>query len=176
MTPGADVRSIDGLIDWRVAVQNFRKEGEDVLGMISLEVQRAHDYMDDQLTFWKKESRKLEEDVIIAKAELARREMPDFSGRIPDCSVQEEALREAKQRHEFALDQIDTIRKLIVKVPREIRESYESVARRFGNFLEMELTQAISELSKQIMALEAYFALQAETVAPPRTSSELNKE
>ncbi len=96
MNGSASVHSLQALYDWHAALCIFRTEAVESLSGIALEIQRADSWLDDQLRHWQNEVRDAEEDVVRYKTELSNRKFPDFSGRIPDCSVQEEALWKAE--------------------------------------------------------------------------------
>ena len=147
MTPGADVQAFDALQDWHNALCVFRTEASESLGSISLEIRRAFDWIDEETKSWLREKRSAEDDLVQAKAELSQRKTPNFDGRIPDTSVQEENLARAKARLRFAEEQVDICRKWNVKLPKLINEAYEGVGRRLGNFLDAELAVAIADLS-----------------------------
>jgi hypothetical protein len=168
MTPGADVQAIDALQDWHNALCVFRTEATESLSSIAMEIRRAFDWIEDEERAWKQELRQAEEDLVRAKAELAQRRTPDYSGRIPDTSVQEENLARAKSRARFAEDQIDVCRKWTQKLPKMISEEYEGTARRLSNFLDSDLASAIAKLSVRIDRLHAYTGVQpANAPAPP---------
>ncbi len=166
MNPGADVHAIDALQDWHNALVVFRTEAIESLGSIALEIRRASQWIDEEAAAWKHEKRQAEDDVIRAKAELAQRKTPDYSGRIPDTSVQEENLARAKARLEFAEDQIVICRKWAIQLPKMINEEYEGPARRLMNFLEAELPPAIAHLGIQIDRLHAYLAVEPASPGP----------
>lgn len=166
MNPGADVQAIDALQDWHNAVALFRDEALDALASINMEVRRAFDWIDAEGKAWHQEARQAEQDVVQAKAELAHRKTPNFDGRIPDASVQEENLARAKARLRFAEDQVDLCRKWAVRLPKMVSEEYEGPARRLGNFLEADLPVAIAHLAARIEALHRYTQV-APVAAPP---------
>ena len=120
MFGAADVKSFDGLVDWHAALATFRHDALECIASIELEVRKSSDYLDDQLRYWRDAVRDCEEDVIQCKYDLNRRQMPDFTGRIPDCSVQEEALRKAERRLAYAEDQVKVVRKWMTILPREL--------------------------------------------------------
>src|SRR5258708_39755380 len=101
MEGSADVHSIEALRDWHAALCVFRAEAMEALASVALEIQRADAWLDDQLRYWQREVRDCEEGVVRAKTELANRRFPDYSGRIPDCSVQEENLWKAESRLDY---------------------------------------------------------------------------
>lgn len=159
MNPGADVHAIDALQDWHNALCVFRAEAVESLGSISLEIRRAFEWIDEELNAWKREVKEAQDDLLRAKAELAQRKTPDYSGRVPDTSVQEENLARAKNRMRFAEDQIEVCRKWAMRLPKMISEEYEGPARRLMNFLEGELPATIAQLGNQIDRLHAYLAI-----------------
>ena len=69
-----------------------------------------------------------EEDVVQAKAKLAQRKTPNFDGRIPDTSVQEEDVARAKDRLGLAEEQVEVCRKWAVRLPKMVSEEYEGPA------------------------------------------------
>jgi hypothetical protein len=162
MSPGADVQAIDALQDWHNALCVFRTDAAESLSSIALEIRRSFDWIDEEAKSWHRERREAEEGVVRAKAELAQRQTPDFNGRIPDSSVQEENLARAKARLRFAEDQVDVCRKWAVRLPKLINEAYDGPGRRLGNFLDGELAAAIADLSARIDRLHAYTGVQGE--------------
>jgi hypothetical protein len=167
MTPGADVQAITVLEDWHTALTNFRTEGMESISMVALEIRRAFDWIDEQANSWRTEAREAEDDVVQAKAELNQRKTPDFSGRIPDTSVQEENLARAKARLEFARDQMDVCHSWSVKLPKMISEEYEGAARRLSNFLEIDVPVGLAHLAARINSLYEYTAIKPADVPPP---------
>jgi|SRR5262245_2457734 len=169
MGPGADVRAIDALQDWHNALCVFRTEALEALGSISMEVRRAFDWIDEEAKGWRGEARQAEDDVVRAKSELAQRKSPDFSGRVPDTSVQEENLARAKARLRFAEDQIEVCRKWATRLPKMVNEEYEGASRRLGTFIDVEVAAAIADLNTRINTLHAYTDIKpvAQEAPPP---------
>ena len=159
MSPGADVQAIEALEDWHNALCLFRDEALDALSSIALEVRRAFDWIEDEAKAWHRETREADEEVVRAKAELAHRKTRDFSGRIPDTSVQEENLARAKARLRFAEDQMEVCRKWAARLPKMVSEEYEGTARRLGTFLDTDLPAAIARLNSRIESLHRYTAV-----------------
>jgi hypothetical protein len=165
--PAADVRSIEGLRDWHAALCQFRTEALDALAACDLEIRRAADWLADQRDNWRQAMREAEEEVSQAKAELAQRRFPDFSGRMPDTSVQEKALRAAEAKRDFAEEQADRCRRWLQRLPHAVSESYEGPARQLANLLEGDLPRGLALLERRIDALEAYASLQAPAAPRP---------
>lgn len=172
MNGSASVHSLEALYDWHAALCIFRTEALESLASIALEIQRADNWLDDQLRGWQREVRDADEQVLRCKTELANRKFVDSSGRMPDCSVQEEALDRAEKRLEHAREQIEVVRQWYYRLPKMINEEYEGPARRITNFLEAEVPRGLATLNSQITSLEAYLNLKSEQlpkapIAPP---------
>lgn len=167
MSQQAAVNSIDLLQEWHNALCVFRGEAMESLASVALEIQRIDFWLDEQLNGWQREARDAEEDVVRYKAELANRKFPDFSGRIPDCSLQEENLRRAERRLEFAREQITIVRRWYTRMPKMVEEAYSGPARHLTSFLEADLPRALAQLKEQIRSLDAYVNLRQEQVAKP---------
>ena len=172
MNPGADVQAIDALQDWHDSLCLFRDESSEALGSIALEIRRAFDWIAQEAKEWHHEMRVAEDFVVQAKAELAQRQTPNFSGRIPDTSVQEAALARAKARLRHAEDQIEVCRRWTNRLPKMVNEEYEGPARRLGNFLDGELPAAIAHLNAQIESLHLYTQVKPTSAPTPPPTPE----
>ena len=140
----ADVKSIAALADWKVDLVNFRVDGYESLASVKMEVQKAYSYLDDMEGMWKRQMREAEEDLVQAKAELSRRELPDFSGKIPDTTLHKKAVQKCRARAEYCADQMDVCRRWRTRLPRMVSEEVEGPARRFENFLDADLIRGIA--------------------------------
>src|SRR5438445_7546515 len=98
MQKAARVLSVEALEEFRAALDHFVEIGKDALGANDMEVQRAAGWLDEQLKHWQKELRVRQEELIVAKNNLRRRQMIKFNGRPPDCTEQEEAFEKAQRR------------------------------------------------------------------------------
>src|SRR5262245_19563241 len=166
MNPSANVRAVEALQDWHATLATFRTEAQEALAACELEIRRAFDWVADTRQHWKQAARDAEEEVVQAKAELASRRFPDFSGRMPDTSEQEKALRRAVAKKEFAERQVEVCRRWLTKLPAAVAETYEGPARKLAATLEAELPRGLAVLERLIAALEAYLQ-----IAPSSPSS-----
>jgi hypothetical protein len=169
MNGSASVNSLEALRDWYAALCVFRTEAMESLASISLEIQRADNWLDEQLRTWQQAARDAEEDVVRYKAELSNRRHVNFAGRVPDCTVQEENLQNAENQLEYARDQIEVVRRWFHRMPKMVDEDYTGPARRLMNLLEGDLPRGLAVLNGQIASLEAYLNIRAEQIpqAPP---------
>ena len=168
MNDGAGVQSLDALQDWQAALTIFRTEGLDALASVTSELNRLEGWLSEKLQFWHHKVRDYEEEVAQAKNELRNRSFPDWSGRIPDTTVQEENLRDAERRLDFARDQIQVVRRWIHRLPAEITEIYEGAGRHLSNFLDGEVPRGLAMLSRAMDAIEKYLQVLPESAPPPR--------
>ena len=172
MDGAADVHSVEALLEWHAALCVFQAETQEALASVALEIQRSDAWLDERLHDWQREARAAEEEVVRCKAELANRRTPDYSGRTPDCSVQEENLWAAKRRLEIAHDQMEVVRRWYHRLPKLINEAYDGPARRLSSMMEADLPRGLAMLKNQIRSLEAYLNLHPEQVpAPPPAPS-----
>ena len=171
MADSADVRSIDAVRDWHAALAAYGENLTEALAGVQMEIRRGFDWLHEQLVLWQRAVRECEEEVVQAKAELAARKFPDWSGREPDTTVQEKNLRQAKARLEHAEDQVQKVRAWIGRLPKAVDEAYSGPARRLGNFLEVELPKGLAVLDRRVAALESYAGLRPDYAPAPAASS-----
>lgn len=171
MTGPAVVQSIELLEDWHAGLTVFRAEALEALASIALEIQRVDFWLEEKMRGWQREARDAEELVVRCKAELANRSFPDHSGRIPDCSLQEENLWKAETRLERAREQIDVVHRWFTRMPKMVEEAAGAQSRHLLNFLEGELPRALALLKERIRSLDAYVNLQPQQVAAPKLPS-----
>jgi hypothetical protein len=167
----ADVRSIDAVRDWHATLTGFGESLGEAAAGVQMEIRRGYEWLEEQKALWQKAIRDCEEEVVQAKAELNARKFPDYSGRMPDTTVQEKNLRKAKARLEHAQDQVERCRAWIGRLPKMIEELYDGPARRMINFLEADLPVALAHLGRRIAALESYAGLRADYAPTPSTNT-----
>ena len=156
MNTGADVRSLEALQEWYANLTGFGAEAKEALGAVTQQVHRAVPYLEDQIQTWGGRARVAWDEVVRAKAELNNRRQPNFDGRIPDCTVQERALRRAEAKLAFCQRQQEVARRWLTQLPRMIGETYDGPSRRLVAFLEGDLPKALAELDRKLDALERY--------------------
>lgn len=161
MNAGAGVTSFAALQDWYAALTGFRSDALDALTGLSLALQHAAAWLEEQEKYWQRRIRKCEEEVTQAKAELTNRRYTDFSGHIPDTTVQEKNLRRAQARLQDAEDRLAAVRRWMLRLPREINAVYNGPTGHLSLFLDSELPAGLALLARQLTALEQYANLQA---------------
>jgi hypothetical protein len=173
MNAGAGVTSFAVLHDWYAALAEFRAKAQDALTELSLSLQRATPWLEEQQLYWQRQIRACEEAVTQAKTELTNRRYTDFSGNTPDCTVQEKNLRRAQAKLQAAEDRLDAVRAWMIRLPREICATYDGPTRRLALFLDADLPSGLALLACQLTALEKYANAQADSgVAPAAPSAQ----
>lgn len=172
MSAGARVFSVEVLEELRLAVLSFGAEANKALDSVAGEIRRTEAWLEDQHSFWKAEIRQSEEELALAKEELARRKMMKVGGRPLDCTEQEKAWLRAKTALEHAQEKAQITRCWLRDLPDELTE-YEGPARTLRHALEADLPRACALLEQKRAALEAYLRLAApeSPAAPARTET-----
>lgn len=171
MSNGADVRSIDAVIEWRADLTNYGDLLAEAMAGVDLEIRRAADWLEEQLAKWRKAIRDCEDEVVRAKAELSQRKFPTWDGREPDCTVQEKNLRLAKARLEHAEEKVETCRRWIGRLPKMIDEMFTGPSRRLKSMLEADIPNALAELARRIASLESYAGLRPDYAPGPSATA-----
>ena len=156
----ARVRSVDALVDLKAAFCTFTAEAKEALSSLDLEIRQFEDWLGCQLTFWKHAVKQCEEDVFLAKQELAQRKMMRFHDREPDTTEQEKTLRLAKERLEFAEEKVEITKRWQRLYPEAMIE-YRGPSNQLMSILEADLPKADAILQSKIAALEAYVQIAA---------------
>ena len=158
MNAGAGVTSLAVLHDWYAALAEFRTEAQDALTALSLALQRAKAWLGEQQQVWQRQIRACEEEITQAQTELRTRQIPNSFGDTVDCTVQEKNLRRAKARLEEAEDRLAAVRRWMLRLPREICDSYAGPVGQLAAFLDGDLPSGLALLTRQLTALEQYAA------------------
>lgn len=173
MNASANVTSIESLGQLRAALCSFGEKAAEAVLAADAEIQRTVDWLDDQLSYWKREVRRWEDEVFRARTELSRRRMLRIGDRPPDCSEQEEALERARAALAHAEEQVEVTRRW-QRLWHEAVTEYRGPVGQFKGLLEGELPRAIALLERKSETLDAYIAVGAPlTPAPlPRAGGE----
>jgi hypothetical protein len=169
MSQSAHVTSIAAIKEFRVALCRFGLDVREALCATELEIRRFHDWLEDQLKYWRSEIRRREEEVVRAKGELVQRKYARADGR--GYTEQEKALEEATARLLHAQEKLKKVREWIHTLPQALIE-YEGPARQLRGMVEAELTHALAVLDRKTEALEAYVSLTASPAAEQPTAAQ----
>jgi hypothetical protein len=167
MAEKSRVHSIDAVRDVRGALVEFGEEAAGALGSAEMEIRRTQAWLDhEQEQFWKGQIRARQEEVALARSELARKRLRDSPDFPVDLEEEKKRLRRAQGRLEEAEEKLEAVRRWRAIVQKAVLE-YEGIARQLANLLELDVPRAVGSLDKMIESLEAYVSL-----APPTSGAE----
>jgi hypothetical protein len=161
MHQAARVLSVEALEEFRAALDHFVEVAKDALGANDMEVQRAAAWLGEQLKHWQKELRVRQEELIVAKNNLKRRQLIKFNGRPPDCTEQEAAFELARRRVREAEEKLANCKRWVPLLQRET-DQYIGHVRPLAGVLEVDLPRFSGNFKQRIAALHAYVQM-----APP---------
>ena len=166
---GADVRFIPVLREWLASLTAYRGDADEAMSAARMEARRGEEWLHTQLGIWQKAVRDREEDVHQAKMELSAKKVPGPTGRMPDTTLEEKALRRARVRLEHAEEKVRVCRAWLSRLPKLIDEMFAAPAHRLQTFLDTEFSHAQSVLLRQAEALERYAELKADFSSAPKS-------
>jgi hypothetical protein len=162
MSSQADVRSIDALKDFRVALALYEEDTLAALGAVEAEVRRTSQWLlQDRPLYWQEQIKRRREQVTAAKSEVFRRQLqkkPDYS---PSMSEPMEILRRAEASLQDAEKRLSMVRKWQPLFQQAVLEYHGSI-QRIKELAAVDVPRAVNLLSRLIDALEAYLQ-----VVPP---------
>jgi hypothetical protein len=162
MSSQADVRSIDALKDFRVALALYGEDTLAALGAVELEVRRTVYWIEqDRPFYWQEQIKKRREEVATARAELFRRQLQKTPEHHPSMVEQKDSLRKAIAGLEDAEKRLMLTRKWQPLLRQAILEYHGSIQRIKG-MAATDVPSAVNLLTRIIDSLEAYLR-----VAPP---------
>jgi hypothetical protein len=160
----ANVRSTDAIKDFRLNLINFAEEARNALSSTEMEIRQVRNWLErDQLTYWRGQVKKCNEQVSIARTELHRRQLSQSNSDAVSDTDQKEALREAQRRLREAEEMVEKIKRWIPVLEHAVAE-YHSQSQPLGDRLAGGFVATVNMLDRTIMTLESYLAM-----APPTT-------
>ena len=173
MSDIANVRSLDAVREFRVAVLKFAEEAVAGVQMLKQQSQRALEWIDQERpSFWRNETRKRFDGVAQARSHLAQRQLISATDRRPACIEEKQALQIAKRKLDHAVGMNEVLRHWNVQVHRATDEYAIRVAR-LDRILNHDVPRLVGLLERMITALEAYAT--SETQPAHGTASENNE-
>ncbi len=170
MSQSARVESLDALKEFRADLVTFGVDAQEALAAADLEIQRTLDGLEQQLKLWQAELRRRQDELLRAKAQLSQKQWGAREPRAAGTTEAEMAVRKAQERVREAEAKIETVKRWLMHLPREIAE-YQGPVRRLGGWLESELKQGVALLERRVASLEAYLT----PAAPPAESPSPNE-
>lgn len=169
MSTQADVRSIDGLKELRVALALFSEDAAAALGAVDSEVRRTLYWLrHDRRDYWQGQIKRRREAVASARAEVFRRNLGKTPDNAPSMSEPKELLRRAEAGLREAEARAALVKKWEPELSRAALE-YRAGTRRIRSIASGDVVRATALLGKLIDAIEGYLrvALPTGSGTPP---------
>jgi hypothetical protein len=158
MSDSARVLDVDTLDAFRQALTEYADAARIALESVDGDVRRARQWLDEQLQFWKAEVRHGEEDVFLARQELARKKMMDREDHPVDWTDELRALQKSQAKLRYSEEKVEVTRHWIRQLQHELEE-YAGPARALKSALEADVPKACVVLEEKRETLEEYIGL-----------------
>lgn len=161
MSQSANVRSVDAIRDFRVALTNFAEEARTALSSAEMEVRRTHDWLTrDQLTHWQAQIKRRNELLSMARSELHRRRLSQQGSDAISDTEQKEAVRNAQRRLEEAELKLAKVKRWVPVLEHAIAE-YHASSQPLGDSLTGSIVNSLTLLDRLVGSLDSYLAARA---------------
>jgi hypothetical protein len=153
--PGADVRSLEGLAQFRAALAEFADNAKAILGMMDMDIQRTGTWLESQARHWQSSKRKAEDELLEATQILRRKKLIRIGGRPVDTLFEEKEVRRAKAWLEYVEEKLAKTKHWLLTLPDALLD-YEGPARQSSTMVEQQVPRMNAILQNKIDALEKY--------------------
>lgn len=171
MSNQADVRSIQALKDFRVALALFAEDVLAALGGVGMEARRSLQWVQhDRRDYWQEQVKRRREQVAQAQSEVFRRKLAKTADNTPAMSEQKELLRKAEAALKDAEYRVTLVKKWEPALQQAVLE-YQATTRRISNLAGGDVPRAMAVLERMIIALEAYLNLTSPSGPTPPVGS-----
>lgn len=167
----ANVRSVEAIKEFELALMNFAEDGRVALGAMEMEIRQLRNWLQrDQYSYWMGQVKRSKEAIAEALSDLHRRQLSQANSDAVSDSDQKEAVRVAKRRLAEAEDKVDRIKRWGPVLEHALSE-YHSQSQPLGDKLSGGLVGTLAMLERMIVALEEYQAIQAPSAPVLRPAS-----
>lgn len=171
----AQVRSIDVLHRFRMALVEYEDHVLESITLLELELRKALDWIDlDRSNYWPEQVRRSSDNIVQYRNDLERCEMAIRAEDRKSCMVERKALDRAKQRLRLCEQKVTIVKKWRVELHGQSSQMTGRLAR-IRDVVERELPNAIATMMRLITSLEQYAAV-ADGPINERTESKSSKQ
>lgn len=164
MSTSANVKSIESVRDFRIALTTFAEDARNALSAVEMEIRRTRDWLQrDQLGHWQAQIKRRNELLSMARTELHRRRLSQSNSDAISDTEQKENVRTAQRRLEEAEQKLQCVKRWVPVLEHAIAE-YHAASQPLGDRLTGSLQNSIMLLDRMVATLESYLA-----IAPPST-------
>lgn len=159
MAESAKVTKISAIHEFKPVLAGVCEAAVEALCAAELEARRTIDWLEhEQLSYWRRAVKHLQEKLAQAKNELNRRKLVRASGHKMDLTEQKEAVGLLERQLREAEQKAEATRKWARNLQRAVDE-YLSQARQLANLVEGDPPASVALLDRIMSALDAYLTL-----------------
>jgi hypothetical protein len=166
MSGQAKVHDLDVLRGFRDLWVAFAEVAKEALATMDGDVRRVFANLHEQIARLRLDVKRCEEQVGEAKILLARRKLGRAFGRPVDTTIEEEAVRKAKQRLERMVQWLAHLQRALPQLDRAVQD-YTGPKQQLAQWVEIEMARGLASLDRMIAALDEYTRIAAPIEAPP---------
>lgn len=172
----AQVRSIDALHRFRMALVEYEDHVLESITLLELELRKALDWIDhDRSAYWPEQVRRSSDNIVQYRNDLERCEMAIRAEDRKSCMVERKALERAKQRLRLCEKKVGVVKKWRTELHGQSSQMTGRLAR-IRDVVERELPNAIATMLRLITSLEQYAAVAETPLSSERGSKDAAKE
>lgn len=151
----ARVTNIDAIVAFRAAVVSFLDRGPAALGSLRQETHRTMLWLEqEQPRYWQEQLRRGYDKIASARSNLDACRMKTIAGHRSACIEEQVALRKAKARVDYCLEQVDVTRRWALR--REQADEFLGKIAPLDRAFQQEVPTMVAVLERMILAIEAY--------------------
>ncbi|MCA1695290.1 MAG: hypothetical protein LC749_11460, partial [Actinobacteria bacterium] len=142
MSDHADVRSVEAIKEFRVALALFADDALGALGGVGMEARRMVQWVQhDRRAYWQEQIKRRREQVAMARSEVFRRKLAKTDDYTPALSEQKELLRKAEASLQDAVFRAGLVKKWESALQQAVLE-YQGATRRISTLASGDVPRA----------------------------------
>jgi hypothetical protein len=159
MGEGANVRSLEALIEFRAALVQFEDTSSGALDVLQQQIHRATDWFEhDRPGYWKRRIERSFNEVAETRTAYEMCRLNKVAGHRPACIEEKQAHEKAKRQLQHSQEQLEVARRWVFKIGHEVEE-YRGRVGPMRQCLENDVPRMIGVLDRMIAALESYIGI-----------------
>lgn len=155
MNQRAKVTSIDALREFRAMLSVYQDAARDAAEILALECRRGVGWVEERPNYWQSKVRRLEEDLVAAKAALEQAMCRHVGDTPASCIDEKKAIARIKLQLEEAHRKVKISRGWKTNIEKESGE-FETRIHHLNDFADIDLPKSIAALERMITALDKY--------------------
>ena len=167
----ANVNSIVAVREFKSALIQFAEEASSALDMMTGQIHRAVDWVEQERpSYWQQQIKLAFDEVAETRTRLNTCQMRTVAGHRPSCIEEKQDYEQAKRRLAYCQQMVPLVRRWTVKLRHEADE-YRGRMGTLARIVEVELPRMIALVERTAQALEQYADVAAEpTIEPVRSA------